>query len=293
MPTLANHHASKVSKMLLIGDSGSGKTGALASLANAGYNLRILDFDNGCDVLHAFVDSDKLDNVVIETLTDKMVPSMDGPAQPVGVATDMAYARAMRLIQNWKTPDGTFGPITNWGENDVFVLDSLTIQGNACLNYIKAANNSLAERDWGFYGPAMELQEKFLQLLFSDAVKCNVIIMAHIRSISPKKKVEVAGARGQTSIQSIDAGEPKAYPSALGNQLPPKVGRYFNAVLRCRTSGYGPGLKRFIETVSDEEIELKNPAPHVVPPSIPLDGGKGGLAEYFRLVRAAATHEDS
>ena len=34
-----------VTKMLLIGDSGSGKTGATYSLLRAGYNLRFLDFD--------------------------------------------------------------------------------------------------------------------------------------------------------------------------------------------------------------------------------------------------------
>ena len=51
MPALSDHQSSQTTKMLFIGDSGSGKTGALASLAAAGYNLRILDVDNGVDIL--------------------------------------------------------------------------------------------------------------------------------------------------------------------------------------------------------------------------------------------------
>ena len=34
-------------KLLYIGDSGSGKTGSLASLVKDGYKIRILDYDSG------------------------------------------------------------------------------------------------------------------------------------------------------------------------------------------------------------------------------------------------------
>ena len=36
----------KITKCILLGDSGTGKTGALASLVKAGYKLRVLDLDN-------------------------------------------------------------------------------------------------------------------------------------------------------------------------------------------------------------------------------------------------------
>ena len=51
MPSLANHQSNEFTKLLIEGDSGSGKTGALASLVKAGYKLRILDMDNGLDAL--------------------------------------------------------------------------------------------------------------------------------------------------------------------------------------------------------------------------------------------------
>src|SRR4051812_44359341 len=59
MPPLANHQSAKTTKLLLMGDSGTGKTGALASLADAGFNLRILDFDNGIDALFNYLTDPK------------------------------------------------------------------------------------------------------------------------------------------------------------------------------------------------------------------------------------------
>ena len=51
MPSLSAHQSNDYVKLLLCGDSGSGKSGALASLVGAGYKLRILDMDNGLDSL--------------------------------------------------------------------------------------------------------------------------------------------------------------------------------------------------------------------------------------------------
>ena len=51
MAKLSAHKESKPFKGMIIGDSGSGKTGSLASLAAAGYKLVIMDFDSGLDIL--------------------------------------------------------------------------------------------------------------------------------------------------------------------------------------------------------------------------------------------------
>ena len=61
-------------KALVTGDSGSGKTGALASLAQAGFKLRILDTDRGADILANLLQNSKLapGQVQFETIEDKM-----------------------------------------------------------------------------------------------------------------------------------------------------------------------------------------------------------------------------
>ena len=47
MPTLDTHQSSEFTKLLYLGDSGSGKTGSLVSLLKAGYKIKVLDLDNG------------------------------------------------------------------------------------------------------------------------------------------------------------------------------------------------------------------------------------------------------
>ena len=63
MASIKNHTSVDVTKLLLVGDSGSGKTASLATLANAGYKLRILDFDNGLDILPEFLTDTGVNNV--------------------------------------------------------------------------------------------------------------------------------------------------------------------------------------------------------------------------------------
>ena len=49
MPNLAQHQSNNFTKMLLEGDSGSGKTGALTSLVAAGYKLQNVPSDERKD----------------------------------------------------------------------------------------------------------------------------------------------------------------------------------------------------------------------------------------------------
>jgi len=277
---LSQHHASEIVKLLLVGHSGGGKTGALASLINAGYKLHIADFDNGCDILHQFVDHDKRDSVYIETLTDKMTMAASGQAIPFG--EPKAYMNFVGLLKNWKdsVTGEEFGSISTWKEDRILVIDSMTLLGTAIMHHVKFLNSALLERDWGFYGPAMELEEKLFELLYSQQVQCNVIVNAHIISVSEKQKKMNEKGKEVT----VEVGDPKAFPSALGNKLPPKIGRFFNAVLQAKSMG----SSRWIETQYSDDIELKNPAPKSVPARLELGTG---LAKYFDIVKRVAKGE--
>ena len=68
MANIKNHKSSDYTKLLLVGDSGSGKTSSLAALANAGYNLRILDYDDGLSILPEFLNKDAVKRVSYVTL---------------------------------------------------------------------------------------------------------------------------------------------------------------------------------------------------------------------------------
>jgi len=267
MPTLADESAASSIKMLLIGDSGSGKTGALSSLVDAGYNLRILDYDNGLDALRNYTkDKSKLANVDFITLTDRM-KAVGKTTLPDGVP--LAFSQGLNLLTNWRysiqdgkvlTSGGIFdtdlGSPSTWTSKEVLVIDSLTFMCSAALRYVLSMNGRAGQQpqiqDWG---EAMRLIEDMLSLVYSPAIRCNVIMTSHLNY-----------------IENEGGGVKKAYPMALGSKLPPKVGRYFNTCVLARTQGSGDNVKRRIRTSSDVLIELKTPVPGI-PTEIPLETG--------------------
>lgn len=266
MPSFSSHQATPITKLLLLGDSGSGKTGSLACLANAGYKLRILDFDNGLDILHPFLTPVGVSNVTYVTLTDSIVGSPTGPV-PSGIPT--AFTRGVSLLNHWKTPDEDLGPITSWDSSCVLVIDSLTFMSDRCLDWVCAINGRLGQHPQiQDYGVANDRIEKVFEILYSPAVKCNVIVLTHIAYL---------GGNG------LDDG--RGYPMCLGKKLPPKISRYFNTVVRAKAVGAGTALQRKIITTPEFNLDLKSTVPTVLPAELPLSTG---LLTIFRAVADAA-----
>lgn len=266
MPSLKDHHSSTTTKLLFVGDSGSGKTGALASLASAGYKIRILDLDNGVDVLSDLLSSgryakDAKENVEYVTITETM-KNIGGKLIPVKASV---WPRTTSMLSDWVDGTTKLGSITEWDSNAVLVIDSLSMLSDAALAYILSMNGRLGQHphqaDWGL---AQALIENLLRMLYDVSVKCNVIINCHVKPMGD------------------DTGPDKFYPNTLGKALPPKVGRYFNTVLLAQTTGRGQNVKRQIFTTSQGTIECKNTAPSKVLPAYPLETG---LADYFAAVR--------
>lgn len=271
MPQLAEHQSNNAIKLLLVGHSGSGKTGLLGSLANAGYRLFIEDFDNGLDILMdpAVVKPENRKNIFFKTFTDKL------GARGIPTAPATAALNAMNALNNWLEtgPDGkpiSMGGVTSWGGNDVVVIDSLTLFGNSILRGVLQMVGRPAGppqlQDWG---EAMRQQEGIIEQLYSDAVKCNVIVTAHI----------IMGD------DPTNASQQKGYPSALGSKLPPKIGSYFNTILQVeKIPGVGNAPPtRQIRTQASFNMELKNSKPSLIQPIMPPD-----LAALFKILRGDA-----
>lgn len=270
MPLIRNHHSSKITKLLLMGQSGSGKSGCLCSLAAAGYNVRILDLDNGIDVIKNLLlakaskyPPEAADRVVYKTLTDPM--RVVGNVMVPKLAT--VWQRTIKMLEHWKTEDEDLGPVLSWGPQDVLVIDSLTFLGIAAMNFVLSMNGRLGQQtqqsDWY---QAQQRVEQFLQAIYDENIKCNVIMTAHVR------------------ITEEDNMPPRATVHSLGKALTPVIGRYFNSTLYVQTSGSGAQERRRILTRSTSLVELKNTAPLNVKPDYPIETG---LAEYFHDVQHA------
>lgn len=244
-------------KALVIGDSGTGKTGALASLVKEGYKLRVLDFDNKLagGILPQVIKTqcpEKLGNVEYEPLRDKFKSSSLGP---VADGIPQAYTKGLALMDKWS--DGTVP--SQWGPEYVFVLDSLTFFSDAAFNWSRAMNPSAKDpRQW-FY-TAQQGVEHTLALLTAASFNTNVIVISHVSWVDRPD------------------GTMKGYPSSVGKALGPTIPAYFDNMVLCQTVAG----KRTIQTVPTALVDLKNPAAFKMATSYPIENG---LADFFKTLR--------
>jgi AAA domain-containing protein len=260
MPSLNDHASSKYTKLLLIGEAGSGKTGSLASLVLAGYKLRILDFDNGLDALASVIkrsNSNLLANVEFETLRDKYTT---GPAGPIVQGMPNAFTSAISLLSRWKTNSTDLGVPAEWGPEVIVVLDSLTFCADAAYNWANALNPGAKDKRQIYY-TAQQAVENTLALLTGESFRANVIVISHIR------------------YTDMPDGTKRGYPTAVGSALGPTIPAYFNSTALCQSAAGG---KRSIRTVSTAMIDLKNPKSFEMAESLPIESA---LATFFKTVR--------
>lgn len=258
MPSLAQHQSNEFTKLLLTGDSGSGKSGALASLVAAGYHLRILDMDNGLDPLKTFVQHDcptMIENVEYRTLRDNYKTTAAGPR----VDKPKAFVDAMKMLDHWRYDDTDLGKPSDWGPDCICVLDSLSFFSDAAFDWAESMNPSAKDpRQW-FYS-AQQAVESALALLTSGSFRTNVIVTAHVR------------------YSTGDDGRNKGYPNAIGSALGPTIPRYFNHWAQCENKAG----KRTIQTAATAMFDLKNTKPFEMAKTYDLSTG---LADFFAVLR--------
>lgn len=247
--------------MLYLGESGSGKTGSLASLAEAGFKIRVLDFDKGTEILGNMLKANPtaLARVDVEKCLDTFKQGSDQSIKwDSADKKSMAYPKALATLDNWPG----LGSAREFGLDTVVVLDSLTFLGEAIMRYVLSMNGKHGttwdpkagptEPNWG---SAIGLQEDFLALLTSN-LKCHLIVTAHLKT---QKR----------------AGVDVPVPSALGQKLPPNVATYFNHTILAQSKG---GVRKIL-TVAPGLLELKSASPKSVKPEYSLETG---MADYFK-----------
>lgn len=266
MPSLADHASSKYVKLLYIGDSGTGKTGSLTSLVKAGYKVRILDFDNGVDTLAQYVKMecpDKLSQVDYETVRDQY--KSDPIRGPVIAGTPKAFTKGLALMTKWTDESIP----AEWGEETIFVLDSLSAFGKAAFAWAKAMNAMQAKPNpdaRALFFTAQSALEDTIAFLTSDQFKSNVIIISHV------------------NYKEIVEGVTKGYANAIGTALGPVIPRYFNSLVMAESIGSGKAVQRTIKTVPTGIVDLKTPITPKLDASLPLGTG---LATIFEKVKEA------
>lgn len=267
MPTMDQHQSNDFTKLLLIGDAKSGKTGSLVSLVAAGYKLRILDLDNLLDVLKFLIQKecpDKIGNVEFRSLRDKRKATANGAT----IQKPQAFIQAIKMLERWKytAEDGTeidFGDPSEWGPDCILVIDSLSRLCDAAYDWrdpLTPVGRSGEKDNRATYGDAQDAIESLLAMITSDAFATNVIVICHIQYMEQPD------------------GTKKGFPQGVGQALSPKIPQYFPSYALCTRKGD----ERKIQTTSTRLIDLANPKPFAMEDSYPIETG---LAQFFEVLR--------
>lgn len=276
-------------RMLYLGDSGSGKSGSLASLVAGGYNVYIADADKGASVLVGprgwlqHPDSPYLKAKpglwpqaapaqlmarahpipVSETFTKvggKMVPKGDGWNKLSDVLTNADPQPGKAFLGGWPGK----GMIETWGPRDVLVLDSLSRASDFALyQQLVLAGHALSGPQQSDWWPPQRQVHQLLMTLCSSNVKCHIIVIGHIKYIEK------------------DNGVTRGMPQTLGKALSPEIGQQFNHTLLAQSSGQGTGVKHKLMTRTTGVIDLKTSSPLGTKPEYDLETG---LLEYFNSI---------
>lgn len=274
-------------RVMILGYPGAGKTGSLASLANAGYKIRMIDFDANPQPFVQHVDPRFYPNVDIIQLGDKMMKG-SSYLEPDGIPT--AYMRALELMNRWKykARDGTetdLGPTSAWGSDTIVVLDSLTSLGDAIFRrQAKLMNKSpdtMTDRVWGI---AMGQQDGFIEALKSPLNRFHLIVLAHLKIIGPPDVRDKENpVTRELKERLVDLVPTRLFPRALGRDLPQSIARHFSTVVLCETCDdkkiVKSGCGRAIYTTPRKELDLKVPGD--VPPVLDL---ADGMAYIFKAI---------
>lgn len=228
MPKFSDHPTINRIKLLLCGDPGSGKTGSLATLANAGYHVHIVDLDNNLAIIKNYLKPDAAGSVDYVSIAAKEPTS---------------WNKAMAFLDKWD--DGT-DPKT-WDGTHVLVIDSATFLNEVLFNSLAAKKSINVEeatapqlRD--IYQSQYKYFETLVAKLCGDKYKCHVVMTAHLRWLGGEDKPL------------------KCYPAFMGQQLPDKVARYMNNVWLAERRGGNP----VFQTQATPVMTLKCSAPAVV-----------------------------
>ena len=263
MPSLAQHQSNSFTKLLLMGDAKTGKTGSLVSLV-PNYNLRILDFDNLLDILKFQVLKEcpsRLDSVEVRTIRDNYKA---GPIGPVISGKPQAWITAIKMLDKWTYDDVDLGKPAEWGPDSILVIDSLSRLCDAAYDFHASIIPVGKSGDFdgrAVYGNAQDDVEKVLAMLTSSSFATNLIVIAH------------------GTYMDLPNGQKKIFPQGVGQKLSPKIPQYFPSVVYYRNDNG----KRTIQLNSDNMVNLANPRPDAFEgKTLPIESG---LATFFEALR--------
>jgi len=257
MGNLKEREENRSIKMLIVGDSGSGKTGCLFPLAKY-FELVYCDFDSGGDIIYnlAKKQPELADNISICSFSDKITLKSG-----MALSTAQGFSKFTDFLDTGVYGSLNFGPLTTWTKKRILIIDTFNHMGKAALRRVLLMNGRIGKnpqiQDWG---QAMSDCESVLAALYSSDIKCHVIVNTHL-----------------TYEKNELTGELKGFPTAPGSKLGPVVPTYFNTMIQTKTVG----KSRKILTTPQGLVDLKVPILTGLQPDYPVETG---MVDLFKAL---------
>jgi hypothetical protein len=248
MPKLSDSKPSP--RILICGEPASGKTGALAQLANAGYRLMIHDFDQNSRVINSYL-TDKAADVYINTYAAAKITGTNlfaGTSNAGKQALD-ELRRFTKMLEHWKVVGGEdLGPCTSWTAKDVVVIDSGTFLGELLL--LAAQEDPETKRDMrSLYNVAGKYYGAILDHLTGNKMGATVIVLTHLMQT------------GDKDDQGKIVGKARDIPVAVGEKFSKKMQTYFSDIWHLEVDRVG---KRNFKTAATDKASLRTSVPLLI-----------------------------
>ncbi len=253
-------------RVLIYGEPASGKTGALAQLANAGYRLLLHDMDQNARVIGSFLKPDAADVYIhtyaVAKVTNTNLFAGKGDA-PQAALKEMR--KFCQMLEHWKTETEDLGPSSALTAKDVIVVDSGTFLGDLLLMAAKAdpeANRDMRKQ----YGIAGEYYAAILDYLTGNRIGASVVMLTHITQT------------GEKDGQGNFVGKPRDIPVAIGEKMSKRMPTYFSDIWRLEVDRGG---NRSFRTAATAYESLRASNPTAIKATEPFD-----LASMFNRLLA-------
>jgi hypothetical protein len=227
----AKEHKMKLpgSKILLMGESGTGKTYSLRTLIQAGITPCVIFTEPGMETLADLPDEawhykympprvEGWDHILdmakkVNVMNFESLAKMQDPNK----RKYTAFLDLINQCNNFEDQHGnSLGDVASWGTDKALVIDSLSALSDMVMQLTTGGKVTRAMQDWMV---AQNTLEMFINQLVSS-LSCWFVLIAHIE----REKDELTGG---TSVMV----------STLGRKLAPKLPKYFSDVIQSVREG--------------------------------------------------------
>lgn len=239
------------SKILLMGESGTGKTYSIRTLLDAGIEPFCIFTEPGMETLNEL--GDKIHWKYISPTVEGWDAILDQAKKVNTLSFDSLaktadpnktkythYLDVISACNNFVDQHGkSYGDVSTWGTDRALVIDSLSGLSDMAMQLTVGGKVTRAMQDWMVAQNNLEL---LINKLTTD-LKCWLVLIAHIE----RETDEVTGG---TSVMV----------STLGRKLAPKLPKYFSDVVQAirkgdkfywSTAAYGVAVKARNLPISD------------------------------------------